>query len=1171
MIVSRPRTHSSVPLLIGASLLLLSAKVAWGDEQLSIDDSWGLMPDAGLLDDGVPEEPSDAGASVAVDPALVRLRGELFALVEGRAPASEDLDALFSIPLDDPKPLRQRIGRLPSEILQMEERFDQLKQELSRPEALAPPVERPPLLDTVLTAPTEPVAPTAPVKPDRAAVRTYLRERRTPGVEDPREVYQRDLERYVQERAAYEQAMKEYAEARVRFETSAAAVREAEVAYQKALAERRRALADQVATLTAEVETLAHRIAVAKLRRDYLSGLAGLLDRLSEPGLEVFQSLRAPRTAIRRRAERIRQVAAAMETLADRGRVLLRRVEAGSLTGFQVQQNEVIGNLTGELRSFDRRVRRARQLAEALLALAEEIENAGRAERLHLLVSANDPSISEIADRTFKERLRESRRASRVPTGFAVTDTDLLDVQTRLGELLLRPHAVSTVADGEKALLEIRAAGEQLDKTLDALSLGQDRYRQAYKREIVTLYSGLASPEVKHRAYSFSYAFFEDFAADMNLLRVDLSLWFENRLDSVSHLSSHLQTREGQLRVVRIGGGLLLILVLISLRKRIRSRFARVILRLINLKTFRQRAGLLVRLTVFLLALVPIALVALSGYALLFLIGIEYPEVRIAEIAFRWALIYLAGRQLVLGLTRQERSGRPPLFQISLESFRLLRITYARLGLFLAVVAAVGEWSRVWMGTGSLNTMVRLVASAWLGVWILWAMTAWRRPLAGSCMAQTPEGRPVHRIAEIAVAHRLGLILSPLMFLWLVALALLRAGRKLLAEGNLLAYLRARALRRMSKKARKTDAAAPSFSLPARYVEQFPLYPLHGEEGEVLLPRRAQMDKVRGQIVRWRESGQDGSLVLVGEKGIGKTTFLALLERELSDIGVRRYVFAEKLRSGGDLSGGLCRQMGIAETDIRNLAGHLRSEGPQVILLDEAHNIFLRTVDGFRAVRALVNLVDATADKVFWVLVFNAYSWAFLKKVSNHVRAFRRVLRLPPWSQAELKELVAKRNERSGVTVEFDEVLLDAEASSTGGFELINSADGFFRLLWESSRGNPRVATYLWLNALTPLSERRIRVGLIREESSEFLDELGTGMLFVLASTAQHENLSFDELARALNIPPDEAVYAGRFLVEYGLLEPKHTDAERFTLAPRFHQQVIRALKSHHLLYGEEA
>ncbi len=1038
------------------------------------------------------------------------------------------------------------------------------------PVALAPPIMPPDMLASKPEPPVEPEMPTPPVKPSRADLRAFLKEGKAGTESDPRVLYKQALAQYARDDESYRTALQEYQAGTASFEEAMLRYQEADSVYQAGVAERAKTIAAQVAALRTELTDIQNRVAIDRLRFAYFQSLVGILDRLTEPGLEMFQSLKSPRTVLRKRAETIEQLSSAAAALLGRARVLSRRADAESLVGFQVQRNELSNNLSEEIQSFEHRIEKGRLLAAALTSLAEEIEADSREQRLHIMVSAQRKDVVLLMDQTFETKLRESRRAAGMSAGFPVTDRDLVDLQERLNALIPRPKSISTVSDGEEALLATRATGEQLDKILDAIPLGLDRYRQAYQREVVTIYSSLASDEVRDRAYSFSYAFVEDFVADMDLLRVDLSLWAEGRLNGVSNVSDSIRNREGRIRIARVGGGLVLILLLVIMRKSIRRRTARIILRLLNLKSFKKRAGLVVRLTVFFLALMPIALVAGSGYALLYLIGIEYSEVRIVEIAFRWGLVYFVGRQIVSGLTRHERSGRPPLLEISRENFELLRLTYARLGLFLVIIAAADEWSREWMGTGSLNTMVRFVMSGWLGIWMLWAMFAWRRSMARACLDLFQDKSAIRRVALFTESHLAGVVLTPLLFLLLASSALGRVTRRLLAEGNLLAYLRAKALRRLSRKTQVSESIVPSLDLPGQYIAQFPLYPLHGEEGEVLLPRKPQMDSVLQQIAHWRVAKQDGSLVIVGEKGIGKTTFLALLEREISGIRTTRHVFARKLRSEQELLAEMCRPLGLGETDLDGLARHFNGQEPQVVLLDEAHNIFLRTVDGFRAVDALVSLVDATSDKVFWVLVFNSYSWSFLTKANRHVRAFRRVLKLPPWSQAELKELVARRNDRSGLTVEFDEVLLDAETSSTGGFELIDSADGFFRLLWEASRGNPRVATYLWLNALTTVSAKRVRVGLIREENSDFLAGLDAVMLFVLASMTQHENLSFEELGRALNVSGDEAVHAGRYLLEYGLLEPKHTDANRFTLAPRFHQQVLRTLRVRHLLYMEE-
>ena len=77
-------------------------------------------------------------------------------------------------------------------------------------------------------------------------------------------------------------------------------------------------------------------------------------------------------------------------------------------------------------------------------------------------------------------------------------------------------------------------------------------------------------------------------------------------------------------------------------------------------------------------------------------------------------------------------------------------------------------------------------------------------------------------------------------------------------------------------------------------------------------------------------------------------------------------------------------------------------------------------------------------------------------------------------------------------------------------------------------------------------------------------------LLFTLAAVCQHENLSMAELREVINVSADFAGFAIRFLLEFELLEPKHTDPGRLTLAPRYYPQVLKVLRQNHLLFEEE-
>jgi hypothetical protein len=576
------------------------------------------------------------------------------------------------------------------------------------------------------------------------------------------------------------------------------------------------------------------------------------------------------------------------------------------------------------------------------------------------------------------------------------------------------------------------------------------------------------------------------------------------------------------------------------------------------------------RAAALLLAVAPAAAFVAAGYGAMALVGFEQAEIRIIEVVFRWLAFYILGKRVLVGLTRREASGRPAAIDASPETVRLLTATYGRAGSMLVFVMIADRLSSEWLGTGSVRVLVWGLGLIWLGGWALWVIFAWRRKVGETLTRLSAEGSVVHRLGMWVAGHLAGVLLVLPLVLIVVILAAGRWLKGLLADGGLLAYLRARALRRLSRRTRQSPDGRPPRTLPERYTRQFPLYPLQGEEGEVILPREKLVASVADQIRHWRETGEDSSVVLAGEKGIGKTTMIALLERQLTEPEVLRHTLARKLRSEKALVDNLAPMLGAeGAANLGALAAHLNGGDRRVVLLDEAHNVFLRTVGGFQAFEALARLVSFTSQKVFWVLVFNSFAWDFLSRSLTRAHGFRRVVTIPSWTREEIQELIVKRNRETGFSLVFDDVLLDEDRSATGQLELLEGAEGFFRLLWEASRGNSRVATYLWLQALTPVDDATVRVGLFAEGPVARLQGLESEMVFALAAICQHENLSFDELREALNVPLDHAGFAMRFLLEYGVLEPKHTDDRRLTLAPQHYRQVLQLLRDRHLLLGE--
>ncbi|MEL6761284.1 MAG: hypothetical protein AAFP04_12910, partial [Myxococcota bacterium] len=227
--------------------------------------------------------------------------------------------------------------------------------------------------------------------------------------------------------------------------------------------------------------------------------------------------------------------------------------------------------------------------------------------------------------------------------------------------------------------------------------------------------------------------------------------------------------------------------------------------------------------------------------------------------------------------------------------------------------------------------------------------------------------------------------------------------------------------------------------------------------------------------------------------------------------------------------------------------------------------------DGYRGFDALVRLVNVSGERVFWILSFNDFAWSFLNAAHGGRAYFRQVRRIKRWSSDELRDLIARRSRKAGYELEFDEQLLDDDRIAGEGIRLIEGADGFFRLLWESSRGNPRVATSMWLRSLTGTGEKVLRVGLFASGRTDVLSDAGDDVFFALAAITQHENLTTEELQETLNVDPSFAAFVLTFLRERQVIGPKFGAADRHTVKVRHYWNVVQTLRSRNLLYLETA
>lgn len=353
--------------------------------------------------------------------------------------------------------------------------------------------------------------------------------------------------------------------------------------------------------------------------------------------------------------------------------------------------------------------------------------------------------------------------------------------------------------------------------------------------------------------------------------------------------------------------------------------------------------------------------------------------------------------------------------------------------------------------------------------------------------------------------------------------------------------------------------------LPQGYRDLFVCKPLRDEP--FLVSREQDVDRLHAAFERWRTEKGEGAWALVGEEGMGRSTVLMqLVKRWQGQHVVRMAALRPRVVTSQDMCALLSDlfelEAPLLEEDA--LMARLLLEPSRVIVLDDAENCFLRRIGGFEALKVLERAVRLGNQRHFWLLSFQNFAWAYVSRFGESDYPFCDCVKMTPWTHEELRALVEARSQASGHQLNYDRLKLDTGDSAD--FESVQSVRGYFRLLAEYSRGNPRVAMHYWLKSLTPAASGRLEVSLFRMGQPEGLAKMGERMKFVLAAVALHGCLSMEEVVEVNNIDRGFANLAVNYLSDLGFLE-EEGDERRYRLKPYMMRQVLQTLLNNNFLY----
>ncbi len=551
-------------------------------------------------------------------------------------------------------------------------------------------------------------------------------------------------------------------------------------------------------------------------------------------------------------------------------------------------------------------------------------------------------------------------------------------------------------------------------------------------------------------------------------------------------------------------------------------------------------------------------------------------------VGLRWALGPLAreveldivlGLALVYGVYRMAVDGATGLLMSIAQHYRMRVRDEQRLRLersvravlrITALLLVIGLVSSRWLGRGVLAVMVDRFAWLFVLLAVIVELFRWRTTMVDTFLELSPDS-PLATAVRQSRDHWYGTLIAPAAFVWLSFHGLTTVMRDFALRFDetqkALAFLFRRRVERQAEREGYADEVYDD--VPPAVIETFSESAI--DRGPLVVAHFPGLEELQAQISEWRKSGAGGSTLVRGERGIGKTTWLNQLRRE--DVDILRIELGRRVTDPEALIAALADRLGVSGTPgtVAELSDRLESGPQRIVILDLAQHLFLARIGGYRAFSAFAELVNRTRHQVFWIAAMAEYACRHLRAVHPDWAVFRREIALGGWPEERIRELIRQRCEVSGITFNYADVAVDRIEGVTSRARLVESADGYLRLLWDYSNGNPRVALHFFVRSLDPDHGDRLRVRLFRAPDQSRLEAGGEAGLFVVAAIVTHESASVEDLATVTrstvsqcHIHVDRLVDLGAARFENGLV--------RITTA--WQRAAVRLLRRRNLLPG---
>jgi hypothetical protein len=333
------------------------------------------------------------------------------------------------------------------------------------------------------------------------------------------------------------------------------------------------------------------------------------------------------------------------------------------------------------------------------------------------------------------------------------------------------------------------------------------------------------------------------------------------------------------------------------------------------------------------------------------------------------------------------------------------------------------------------------------------------------------------------------------------------------------------------------ELQAPTSNLPLIYQRLFRLVPV--DDPRFLIGRDEELAGL-GEARRLWASGKAVSILLIGARGSGKTSFLNVAERAVfRDLEVVRGSLSDRILTSSAMEEFLRRFLKLPpETDLMD---SLRAQR-RVIVLEEIERAFLRRMDGFEGIRYLLELVSSSWHSTLWLLCLNEAAFRYLELGVGLTRYFSHRLNAMAVNHDDLRNAILLRHNLSGYRLAFapppeGDPRISRFRAALG---LKRDAEAFFfASIFEQSEGIFRAAFRLWQQHIDRIEGGVVYMRQLLNPGTEpLIASLIADDYFSLQAILQHGGLNCRNMSAVFDETESMSQRRLERLEALGLIEP---------------------------------